>query len=259
MVAKGEDIALGGQVSTKGSNGASVNCPVAGDTNKIRTVTERDSCDADFEVYRVQDKLYGIPKRTQRNTYIFGLDGKKINSAEIPVVVDDKLGVNQANGTYVYKDGDGKCQEVTVGALSPPWKAKPCAGGNITLIANKNSEWYHVQYLEVVHNCLNSTIPGDKLKKAYVRFFSDGSSDMDYSTATEETPFWTEDTQMYVGIGGGCFLFLILIGLSVLGFFKRRAIMGCLRKKKKRGKGSEKKKADEKTKTEVLKVDSKME
>ncbi|CAD5208156.1 unnamed protein product [Bursaphelenchus xylophilus] len=235
MVAKGEDIALGGEVRTKNRNGLPINCPAAGNTDKIRAVTRRVLCYPEFEVYRVQDKLYGIASAAARETFIFGLDGNEIESARIPVVVDDKLGVNQVNGTYVYKDGDGKCQEVTVGPLSPPWKSKPCAGGNITLVANENSEWYHVQYLEVVHNCLNSTIPGDKLKKAYVRFFSDGSSDMDYSEAV----LWTSRRLTHIGIFNGVFILLILIGLSVVCFSERKAIAGCLRKRKKRGKGPE--------------------
>uniref|UniRef100_A0A1I7SJA5 Uncharacterized protein n=1 Tax=Bursaphelenchus xylophilus TaxID=6326 RepID=A0A1I7SJA5_BURXY len=171
MVVNGEKIELGGQVSIKNSLGIPVNCPVAGDTNEIRLVTRSTLCNSGYYVYRVQDKLYGLANQADRYSFIFGVDGSVIEEKKIPLVVNDKLGVNQTKGTLVYKDGYGMCQELTAGSLSSSWESRFCDDEKITLVPNETSGWHHVQYLQIVHYCkLNWTIPRDELKNVYVRF-----------------------------------------------------------------------------------------
>ncbi|CAD5235577.1 unnamed protein product [Bursaphelenchus xylophilus] len=254
MVVNGEKIELGGQVSSKDSDGI-VKCPVAGDTNEIRVVTRSTLCDADYYAYRVQDKLYGLANKADKFSFIFGVDGSLIERVEMPLAVDDKLGVDQTRGTLVYKDGDGKCQELTAGPLDPPWEPKPCGGEMITLVANEASAWHHVQYLEVRHNCLNSTIPGDQLKNVYVRFLSYG----DVESTTEfdpNLPLFSAVEKVYIGLAvAGVVLLVAISFLSGHYAVNRKKYAAWFRKRLGKKKMKEEETTDEETKQERKKME----
>uniref|UniRef100_A0A1I7SG93 Uncharacterized protein n=2 Tax=Bursaphelenchus xylophilus TaxID=6326 RepID=A0A1I7SG93_BURXY len=206
MVVDGDRIELGGQVTHRDSEGSSVKCPVAGDTNGIRVVTRSSSCDVNFHVYRIKDRLYGIARKASRYTYIFSLGGSEIEKREIPVVVDERLGINQIKGTYVYKDGLGTCQEVTVGSLTTSWEPRSCNDEKITLVPNETSGWHHVQYLQIVHNCeLDPAIPRDELKNVYVRFMH-----VPPKPKARRRGLLTERGKVLVGLSAG-FLGVVLI------------------------------------------------
>ncbi|CAD5207724.1 unnamed protein product [Bursaphelenchus xylophilus] len=228
MVVKGDAIELGGQVTVKESDGNRVHCPVAGDANAVRIVTTPDDCSIHFYVYRIKDKLYGIANKRRKVAAIFDLDGERMEMKEIPVVVDGNLGLNQAGGTYVYKDGDGKCQEMPVGSLALNWTPYSCNKVKISLVANQESAWYHVQYLQVMHDCeLASFIPKNELKNVYVRFLYENVSLLSLSPApsTERSGRVTYEEQLYIAIGVlSIVAFLLFLAIVLAYWFNRKTV-----------------------------------